>query len=49
MLRLIQARMLQEAAGEFPRWNKSKGKVIAGLIARRKEEKALFEKDPNLD
>jgi lysozyme len=49
MLRLIKAGMLQAAANEFPRWNKSKGKVIAGLIARRKDEKALFEKDPNLD
>lgn len=27
---------------EFPRWNKSKGKVLAGLITRRKEEADLF-------
>lgn len=27
---------------EFPRWNKSKGKVLAGLITRRKEEQDLF-------
>jgi lysozyme len=49
MLRCIQARMLPEAAVEFLRWNRAGGKVLAGLIARRKDEKALFEKDPNLD
>lgn len=27
---------------EFPRWNKSKGKILAGLIARRKEEMDLY-------
>jgi lysozyme len=49
MLRCIQARMLKEAAAEFPRWTRANGKIIAGLIARRKDEKTLFEKDPNLD
>jgi len=32
----------QIIAMEFPRWNKSKGKVLAGLIARRKEEQDLY-------
>jgi lysozyme len=49
MLRCIQAHMLVEASNEFLRWNKAGGKVLAGLIARRKDEKTLFEKDPNLD
>lgn len=30
------------AAGEFARWNKSKGKVLAGLVERRKRETAMF-------
>lgn len=34
------------AAKEFPRWNKSSGQVLNGLIARRKAEKELFEGKP---
>lgn len=30
------------AAAEFARWNKSKGKVLEGLIARRERETAVF-------
>jgi len=30
------------AAAEFPRWNKSKGVVLAGLTRRRAAERALF-------
>ena len=30
------------AANEFPRWNKSNGKVLNGLVRRRQEEKELF-------
>lgn len=30
------------AANEFPRWNKSKGVVMNGLIARRADEKHMF-------
>ena len=30
------------AANEFPRWNKSNGKILTGLVRRREEEKALF-------
>jgi len=49
MLRCIKAGMHGVAAQELLKWNLAGGKVIAGLIARRKDEKALFEKDPNLD
>lgn len=48
MLRCIKSGMLEAAAAEFPRWNKSGGKITAGLIARRKDERSLFETDPNL-
>lgn len=30
------------AALEFPRWNKQAGKVLAGLVRRRKAEQTLF-------
>jgi lysozyme len=30
------------AANEFPRWNKSKGKVLPGLVTRRAEERDMF-------
>lgn len=30
------------AADEFPKWRKAGGKVLAGLIARRADERALF-------
>lgn len=32
------------AAAEFARWNKSKGKVLEGLVARRERETAMFSK-----
>ena len=34
----------QAASAQFPRWNKSGGKVLPGLVTRREEEKALFDK-----
>lgn len=33
------------AAAEFPRWNKSNGKVLRGLVNRRAKEAALFIED----
>lgn len=30
------------SSDEFPKWNKSKGKVLNGLTARRNEERKLF-------
>lgn len=35
----------EKAASEFLRWNKSAGKVLSGLVKRRKEESTLFLKD----
>ncbi len=32
----------QKAADEFPRWNRAGGKVLAGLTARRQDERRLF-------
>lgn len=42
MLAKINARDYQSAADEFHRWNKSKGKVMAGLRNRREQESRLF-------
>jgi lysozyme len=35
------------AAGEFEKWNKAGGKVLAGLTRRRQAEKALFMHSPS--
>lgn len=45
MLKKINALDFVGAANEFPRWNKDNGVVLKGLVSRRSEEKALFEKD----
>ena len=37
------------AAAEFEKWCKDNGKVVQGLLNRRREEKALFEKDIKRD
>lgn len=42
MRRLLDTREYDLAAGQFGRWNKQKGKVLAGLTRRRAEEEALF-------
>lgn len=42
LLRLLNAGDYAGAAGQFPRWNKSKGRILNGLVARRADEKALF-------
>lgn len=42
MLRLLNQGKYEEAAKEFSRWNKAGGKVLAGLVRRRKEEMELF-------
>lgn len=42
LLRLLNAGDYQGAAGQFSRWNKAGGKVLAGLIKRRAAEAALF-------
>lgn len=42
LLRLLNAGDYAGAAEQFPRWNKSKGRILNGLVARRADEKALF-------
>jgi lysozyme len=32
----------EDAAGEFPKWRKAGGRVLAGLVRRRAAEQALF-------
>lgn len=44
LLKDVNAGKFKEAAGEFKRWNKSAGKELAGLTARREKEAHLFEK-----
>lgn len=44
LLRKLNAGDYAGAAGEFARWNKAGGKVLAGLTRRRAAERALFEK-----
>lgn len=38
----VNQRRWLDAANEFPRWNKQKGKVLDGLTRRRAAERALF-------
>ena len=42
LLRLLNASEYQAASDEFPRWNRTDGKVLPGLINRRAAERALF-------
>lgn len=42
LLRKLKARDFAGAAEQFARWNKSKGKVLPGLVTRRAKERALF-------
>lgn len=42
LLKKLNAEDYEGAANEFPRWNKSKGKVLGGLVKRRNEERKLF-------
>jgi lysozyme len=44
LLRMVNAGDLAGAAGQFGRWNKAGGKVLAGLTKRRMAEAALFQK-----
>lgn len=48
MFKKLQVEDLFGASKEFDRWVYSKGKKLRGLIRRRKEERALFEKPPVL-
>lgn len=42
LARHLAARDMTAAADQFPRWNKSAGKVLPGLVTRRAAERALF-------
>ncbi len=42
LLRLINAQDFKSASNEFDRWTRSGGKVLAGLVKRRRSEKELF-------
>ena len=42
LLRKLNAKDYNGAADEFPLWNKAGGKVLNGLVRRRKAEKELF-------
>lgn len=42
LLKMLNARNYDGAAGQFKRWNKSGGKVMRGLVRRRAAEQCLF-------
>jgi lysozyme len=42
LLRMIRAGEMDGAAEQFLRWDKSGGKVLPGLIARRRREREMF-------
>lgn len=42
MFKLIKAGNISGAADEFPKWNKSAGRVLNGLTVRRSKERELF-------
>lgn len=43
LLRKLNAGDCHGAAAEFSRWTRAKGKVLAGLVARRADERRAFE------
>lgn len=49
LLRKLNAGDYDGAALEFHRWNRSKGKVLAGLVRRRAAEALLFQGIQDLD
>ncbi|MEG4801045.1 glycoside hydrolase family protein [Microcoleus sp. ARI1-B5] len=46
LLRLLNQEKFQEAADQFPRWDKAGGQSLLGLSRRRKAERALFLSQP---
>ena len=42
LLKRLNAGLYEEAAAQFPRWNKQGKKVLRGLVRRRAEEMAYF-------
>jgi lysozyme len=43
LLKMLNAGDYPGAARQFPRWNRVKGKIARGLVARRRDEVELFE------
>lgn len=43
LLRLLNQGLYADAAKQFDRWNQDNGKVIPGLVSRRKIERSMFE------
>ena len=46
LLKLLNQGKFQEAADQFPRWDKAGGQVLLGLSRRRRAERALFLSQP---
>ena len=46
LIRKLNAGDVAGAAAEFPRWNRAAGKVMPGLVKRRRCEQALFLSPP---
>lgn len=42
LLKRVNAKLFDQAAAEFAKWNRAGGKVLAGLTRRRAAETALF-------
>jgi lysozyme len=42
LLKHLNKRHYNLAADEFPKWNKSRGRVVRGLVLRRSAERTLF-------
>ncbi len=42
LLKYVNLGRFEEASNELPKWNKGGGKVLQGLITRRKKERDLF-------
>ena len=45
LLRRLKAGKIEEAADEFLRWTRANGKILPGLVERRKAERLLFLSD----
>jgi lysozyme len=43
LLRLLNSGDYAGASAQFPRWVKARGRVLSGLVRRRKIERALFD------
>lgn len=42
LLKKVNAQQWQEAADQFPRWNRAGGQVLTGLTRRREAERQMF-------